>query len=233
MLSLCILRVLNTRWITRYIYADYAFASAAAHLTRGDRLAFGLTYDVWCHWIVNFPRRASNLPSNLTLPPDFDLVGAIPKWHLVGHDPTCYIRYSLDHTQYVGRMEGEGPERVWAHLNEHSGSTSEQGPGVRTDTINNLAYEWNFEKMIGFGEFSISWFTSSHSDAITYIAQRLPSKFKEAKRMFLQQEAVHQDLTASLPLAKVEEWEETSIEPIQGRNGKWSSPLMDPVWTGA
>jgi hypothetical protein len=141
----------------RFIYADYALASSVAYLTTLGSLKIGLTYDVWCHWITNFQRRAQNLPPSISLPPIFhrDLVGAIPKWHLIGHDQSCYVRWSLDHTQYVGRMEGEGPERVWAHLNEHSGSTSEQGPGVRTDTINNLAYEWNYEKMVGMGEFSM------------------------------------------------------------------------------
>ncbi|KAG9075532.1 hypothetical protein FS749_012785 [Ceratobasidium sp. UAMH 11750] len=196
----------------QYIYADYALASASLHLSRGDRLAFGLTYDVWCHWFKNFHIRMLNLPPGLMPPGGLDLVGAIPKWHLVGHDIDCYVRYSLDNMPFVGRMEGEGPERVWAHLNQHSGSTSEQGPGVRTDTINNLAYEWNFEKMVR-------------------LIEHLPSKFKEARRMYQQQEAVHQDLTASLPPAKVAEWEVTPITPIQGPNRRWTSPLMDPMVT--
>jgi hypothetical protein len=137
----------------RFIYADYALASAVAHLSPRGPVPFGLTYDVWCHWIANFRRRAENLPPSIALPQNFDLIGAIPKFHLPGHDQSCYVRWSLDHTQYVGRMEGEGPERVWSHVNQHSGSTSEQGPGVRTDTINNLAYEWNYEKMIRMGKY--------------------------------------------------------------------------------
>ncbi|KAG8712930.1 hypothetical protein FRC08_013918 [Ceratobasidium sp. 394] len=197
----------------RFIYADYVFASAVSHLTRRGPLTFGLTYDVWCHWIVNFNKRAENLPPSISLPRSFDLVGGIPKFHLPGHAQVCYVRYSLDHTQYVGRMEGEGPERVWAHLNQHSGSTSGQGPGVRTDTINNLAYEWNYEKMIR-------------------MVQHLLSKFKEAKKVYRQQKAVHDDLASSLPHDKVIEWEATPLEPVRDRNGKWSSPLMDPVWTG-
>ncbi|KAG8779018.1 hypothetical protein FRC12_024685 [Ceratobasidium sp. 428] len=195
----------------RFIYADYAFASCATYLTRRFRLPFFLTYDVWCHWIVNFHKRADNLPYQISLPPDLDLQGAIPKWHLLGHYSVCYVRHSLDHKQYVGRQEGEGPERVWSHLNQHSGSTSEQSPGHRTDTLNNLAYEWNFEKMIR-------------------LAQHLPPKFKEAKRMLDQQKAAHLDLTASLPPDEVARWESMSIEPVQGTNGRWSSPLMDPVW---
>ncbi|KAG8744966.1 hypothetical protein FRC12_014689 [Ceratobasidium sp. 428] len=195
----------------RFVYADYAFASAVTHLTRADRLAFGLTYDIWCHWTKNWDTRRLNLPDSLALPPDFDLVGAIPKWHLVGHDISCYVRYSLDNTQKVGRLEGEGCERVWAHLNEHSGSTSEQGPGVRTDTINNLAYEWNFEKMVR-------------------ISQHLPTKFKEARRMYLKQKAAHLELAMSIDPDDITIWEGLPLTPVQV-NGKWVSPLMDPVWT--
>lgn len=137
----------------RFIYADYALASAVAHTVPRGLALIGVTYDVWCHWIVNFIRRAQNLPESIAIPPDLDLIGAIPKFHLAGHEITCYVRHSLDHTQKVGRMEGEAVERVWSHMNQHSGSTSEQGPGVRTDTINNLAYEWNYEKMVGMGEY--------------------------------------------------------------------------------
>ncbi|KAG8695036.1 hypothetical protein FRC08_008109 [Ceratobasidium sp. 394] len=200
------------RGFPSYIHADYALASTVHHLSRGDRLEFGLTYNVWCHWSKRWIIRAKNLPPELSLPNGFNLVGAIPKWHLIGHDQECFVRYSLDHKPFVGRMEGEGPERVWAHLNQHSGSTSEQGPGARTDTINNLAYDWNFEKMIRLTDL-------------------LLNRFKEAKRMYIQQEAVHQDLTNSLPPTKVAEWEAISTDPVQAPNGTWTSPLMDPIWT--
>ncbi|KAG8719736.1 hypothetical protein FRC09_010686 [Ceratobasidium sp. 395] len=196
----------------RFIYADYAFASSATHITRYGRLPLFLTYDVWCHWEKNFYQRAKNLPPSIALPPDLDLDGAIPKWHLIGHNPECYVLHSLDHRRYVGRNEGEGPERVWSHLNQHSGSTSEQGPGARTDTLNNLAYEWNFEKMIRLGP-------------------HLSSKFKEAKRMYAQQKAVHDDLTASLPSDDVALWAEADLTPVRGPNRQWTSPLMDPVWS--
>jgi hypothetical protein len=50
--------------------------------------------------------------------------------------------------------------------------------------------------------------------------------------MFRQQKAVHEDLASSLPRDKVAEWEATPLDAAQGPNKKWSSPLMDPVWTG-
>jgi hypothetical protein len=50
--------------------------------------------------------------------------------------------------------------------------------------------------------------------------------------MYRQQKAVHEDLSSSLPRDKVIEWEATPLDPVQGPSKKWSSPLMDPVWTG-
>ncbi|KAF8600187.1 hypothetical protein BDV93DRAFT_448090 [Ceratobasidium sp. AG-I] len=194
----------------RFIYGDYAFASAVKHLTGGGPLAIGFTYDIWCHWITNLITRATQLPSSIALPQNLDLVGGIPKWHLVGHEQSCYARYSLNNTQYVGRMEGEGCERAWANLNEHSGSTSEKTPGARLDAINNVACDWNFEKMIKMG---IS----------------LSARFVEAKRMFEQQHGVFLELHKTLPGRDTKHWAELSIEAVKGSNGKWSSPLMDPI----
>ncbi|KAG9085635.1 hypothetical protein FS749_004267 [Ceratobasidium sp. UAMH 11750] len=173
-------------------------------------VAFGMTYDVWCQWFINFLRRALRLPDDISLPEALDLIGAVPKWHLVGHDLSCHIRHNLDHKQYVGRMEGEGPERVWAHMNEHAGSTSEQGPGTRTDNLNNMAYEWNFEKMIN-------------------LSRSLPPKFREAKKALATQKTRHEDLSASLPANQIKLWETESIEPYRDEKGNWTSPLVDPI----
>lgn len=121
-------------------------------LGRDYPLAFGMTYDIWCHWIVNFATRATKFPEHIALPPNFKLDGGIPKFHLQGHNRTCQIRWSLNNMPHVGRMEGEGPERAWAALNETSGSTSEKSPGFRWDSINYQLNDWNFEKMIRMGE---------------------------------------------------------------------------------
>ncbi|KAG9082608.1 hypothetical protein FS749_006728 [Ceratobasidium sp. UAMH 11750] len=72
-----------------------------------------------------------------------------------------------------------------------------------------MAYEWNYEKMIG-------------------LAKALPSKFEEAKVMLAKQKGVHEDLTSSLPVAKIKQWETESIEPKQVK-GVWTSPLADPI----
>ncbi|KAG8689881.1 hypothetical protein FRC08_010751 [Ceratobasidium sp. 394] len=156
----------------------------------------------------------ANLPPLYKLPDDLDLEGAVPKWHLLGHIRVCWIRWSLDHMQYVGRMEGEGPERVWSHFNEHSGSTSEQGPGQRTDSLNNIACDWNFSKAVEMHRI-------------------LSARFRDAKKARNKALKDHEDLTASLPRKSIVKWEKMSIKPVDEHNdGNWTSPLMDPVLKG-
>ncbi|CUA78467.1 Phosphatidylinositol 3-kinase VPS34 [Rhizoctonia solani] len=196
----------------RFNYADYALATLLCHLLkrRGGSLPIGITYDVWCHYKTNLFDRLKLVPPEIVIPEGLDLVGAVPKWHLLGHKRECTIRYSLDNMPFVGRLEGEGVERFWSHLNQHSGSTSEQSPGYRTDSINNVIREWNKDKAYGM-----------HTT--------LPIRYKDAKHMLEKEKAIHEDLTSSFENDElIQRWEKESIEPMQGSNGEWSSPLMDP-----
>ncbi|CAE7184298.1 unnamed protein product [Rhizoctonia solani] len=111
---------------------------------------------------------------------------------------------------FVGRLEGEGVERFWSHLNQHSGSTSEQSPGYRTDSINNIIRQWNKDKAY-----------SMHTT--------LPARYKEARKMLKKEKETHENLTSTFKDEElIERWEKESIEPVQGPNGEWVSPLMDP-----
>ncbi|QRV77084.1 hypothetical protein RhiJN_05099 [Ceratobasidium sp. AG-Ba] len=114
----------------------------------------------------------------------------------------------------TGRLEGEGPERVWAHFNKHSGSTSEQGPGQRQDSWCNIACDWDFVKAIE-------------------MHRTLPARFREAKKSHSEQLSDHNNLTGTFPRRKIREWESECIEPKDEKNdGNWTTPLMDPVIKG-
>ncbi|KAG8750750.1 hypothetical protein FRC11_010091, partial [Ceratobasidium sp. 423] len=196
----------------RFNYADYALAALLCHLLkrRGGCLPIGITYDVWCHYKTNLFERLKLVPPEIAVPEGLDLVGAIPKWHLIGHKRECFVRYSLDNMPFVGRLEGEGVERFWSHLNQLSGSTSEQSPGYRTDSVNNIIRRWNKDK--------------AHDMHTT-----LPARYKDAKKMLKKEKETHDNLTSSFEDDEViEKWQKESIEAVQGPNGEWSSPLMDP-----
>ncbi|CAE7129169.1 unnamed protein product [Rhizoctonia solani] len=200
----------------KFMYSDYGLAGFINYIVkrRGGSVPIGLTYDVMCHWIVNFATRAKLLqvpPSN-AIPEGLDLIGAVPKWHLGGHKRDCFVRWSLDNMQHVGRMEGEGPERFWSMYNQMSGSMSEQGPGVRTDNANNIIRSWNEEKAFG-------------------MVDSAPSRYIDAKKNYLKQKEAHDDLNADMPPEKIADWERESLEPtLKGK--KWESPMMDPDLSG-
>ncbi|KEP45061.1 hypothetical protein V565_323500, partial [Rhizoctonia solani 123E] len=194
----------------KFICLDYALAGFLNYIAKrcGGSLPIGLTYDVMCHWIVKFTTRANQLPPSNTIPEGLDLVGAVPKWHLAGHKRDCFVRWSLDNMQHVGRMEGEGPERFWSMYNQMSGSMSEQGPGVRTDNANNIIRSWNEEKAFG-------------------MVNSVPAHYIDAKKNYIKQKEVHDDLNSDMPPEKIAEWEQESIEPTL-KDKKWESPMMDP-----
>jgi hypothetical protein len=132
----------------RFWYGNYAFGSIVNHKLREGPHSFGMTYNIWCHWVTNLKTRAPKFPSHIALPDDLDLIGGIPKWHMVGHKPVCAVHYSLNYMPFCGRMDGEGPERFWSYLNETSGSTSEKSPSFRCNSINNIIDSWNFKKTV-------------------------------------------------------------------------------------
>jgi hypothetical protein len=113
------------------------------------------SYDIVCQWHRNLAKRLNQLPEFMRISLD-QLKSArfvIPKFHIYGHGASCQTRYSLNFLPFMARIDGEDPERWWAHINPVSMSTKEMGPGARLDTIDDHARAWNWNKIIGFGLF--------------------------------------------------------------------------------
>src|ERR1700720_4233136 len=96
-----------------------------------------LSYDIICQWSRNFRKRLAQFPANMCIPsarlPHIKYV--IPKFHIYAHGLPCQSKFSLNFLRFMGRTNGEDPERWWAHINPVSMSTKEMGPGSRLDTI--------------------------------------------------------------------------------------------------
>lgn len=57
----------------------------------------------------------------------------------------------------------------------------------------------------------------------------LPGRYKDAKKMLKKEKEIHDNLTETFKNDElIKRWEEESIEAVQGPNGEWGSPLMDP-----
>jgi hypothetical protein len=96
----------------------------------------------------------------MTLPIHLRLIGVlffvrfvVPKLHLCAHTLLCQRTYSLNYLPGSGRTDGEGVERPWANIGGMATSTREMGPGSRHDTLDDHFGYWNWQKLVGLGEF--------------------------------------------------------------------------------
>lgn len=107
-----------------------------------------VSYDIACQWSVNLWARMERYPRRLHL----NHAGAqsfhflIPKFHLPAHIMACQTTFSFNFNRYVGRTDGEAPERGWSHINPVATSTCEMGPGHRRDTLDDHFGDWNWKK---------------------------------------------------------------------------------------
>lgn len=133
---------------------DYVFLSS---ITSAGTLPIVLSYDVMCQWKKIFWSRIEALPDHLrsSLQKE-NLTGVIPKFHIVVHEQTCQLLYSLHYTRGVGQTDGEGIEHNWSALNGAACSTKEMGPGVRQDTLDDFCGFSNYKKVLSFSKDFLS-----------------------------------------------------------------------------
>ncbi|QRV87046.1 hypothetical protein RhiJN_15064 [Ceratobasidium sp. AG-Ba] len=183
---------------------DYAIASASTAMLVHGILLLAVTYDIFCHWFPGFSRRVKELPPSISFDVEkTEMNGGLARWHAAGHEESCRVRYSLNYMPFVGRIDGEGCEHAWAPVNETAGSTSEKSPGGRGDSINFTVDDLNFGKVTQTTSYNVN-------------------KFSEAKKMYIVQLAVFEDLDASLPPVQTGLWRQASTQP-ERINGKWTS----------
>ncbi|TFK71384.1 hypothetical protein BDN72DRAFT_895628 [Pluteus cervinus] len=106
-----------------------------------------VSYDIWCQFHINLPNRvAKHFPNQL---PILDHVrGAVPKMHVKGHMEECQQRWSFNYLPHSGETCGEKIETSWAEQNQSAGSTKQQNPSHRHDTLDDIFGFWNWNKLI-------------------------------------------------------------------------------------
>lgn len=136
--------------LLRYINMDYLFFSAMRH---HGVVVLNISYDIACQWSKHLWSRMSTLPSAYHLDYDSKTINfLIPKFHLPAHIEPCQIDFSFNFSRYVGRTDGEAPERGWANINPIASSTKEMGPGSRRDTLDDHFGDLNWKRCTQLGK---------------------------------------------------------------------------------
>jgi len=94
------------------------------------------SYDIACQWSINLKNCIAKFPpaTHLNLN-NISFATVIPKFHILGHGKKCQSIWSLNYCSRMGRMDGEGVESEWSHINPVAMSTKVMGPGARHDTL--------------------------------------------------------------------------------------------------
>ncbi|OAX31006.1 hypothetical protein K503DRAFT_704426, partial [Rhizopogon vinicolor AM-OR11-026] len=183
----------------RYINMDFLFFSTL-RLRCLDTL--NISYDIACQWHKHLWTRMSRLPVDYHQ----DYVSKtirffVPKFHLPAHISKCQTTYSFNWSRWVGRTDGEAPERGWSNINPVASSTKEMGPGSRRDTLDDHFGDWNWKKVVGLGA-------------------SLLRKMKEAKEEKVAFQASFEELDSAITgehrsawTAEVERWEDNTNDP--------------------
>ncbi|KAF9458821.1 hypothetical protein BDZ94DRAFT_1172825 [Collybia nuda] len=169
----------------RYINMDYLFFSSL----QGSKLkTLVVSYDIACQWHKNIFTRMKSFPSEMQLSESVKYIAfLVPKFHLPAHIEDCMLQFSFNLTKGVGRTDGEAPERGWASINPVAQSTKEMGPGSRRDTLDDHFNDWNWKKIIAFGE-------------------RMLSKIQEAVPARSEHRQLLKEFEASVPPSIIKEW---------------------------
>ena len=112
-----------------------------------------VSYDIACRYSKKFRERVSSYCNELQI--DFNKVKVefvIPQFHIIGHVEACWPQYLLRFREHMARTDGENIERGWAAFNLLSMSTREMGAGTREDVLNHQFQDWNFQRILLFGE---------------------------------------------------------------------------------
>ncbi|KAJ7602950.1 hypothetical protein DFH06DRAFT_1350766 [Mycena polygramma] len=171
----------------RYLNMDYLFFMS---LRASPLRRLYVSYDIACQWHKTIWERMkvfSEYPEVQFIDGTKYLVFLVPKFHLPAHIELCNILFSFNLTPFVGRTDGEAPERGWADANRLANSTSISGPGARRDTLDVHFQYWNWKKIVGLG-------------------RTLLDRMKKYLPLMLETRAAWVDIEASFPPAVIEAW---------------------------
>ncbi|KAG1825473.1 uncharacterized protein BJ212DRAFT_1443612 [Suillus subaureus] len=183
----------------KYLNMDYFVFSALIGFTV---TALNISYDIACQWSKKLWTRMDSMLAHLHVLHDaMQIHYFIPKFHIGAHITTCQTMFSWNLARFVGRTDGEGPERGWANINWVASSTKEMGPGSRCDMLDDHFSNWNWKKVTMFG-------------------RTLKRKMEEAPKWKWEHCAALDELEATIQPGlldewrlEVEAWEEDNTKP--------------------
>ncbi|RDX50607.1 hypothetical protein OH76DRAFT_1348598, partial [Lentinus brumalis] len=128
-------RQINMDYIIHWIFA---FLSGLTQVL--------LIYDIMCQYIKRLQERFEK-SQYLSMPAGLNILGGIGQFHVHGHIPRCFPRFSLNFIRYAGIQDGEIIETLWNKINGIAGSTRGMSSAHRHELIDDRMNDSNWMKL--------------------------------------------------------------------------------------
>lgn len=194
---------------------DYMFFSSLWH---SEHIVIVVSYDIACQWSINIWERMKTYPRWMQTDHNSKFFHfLVPKFHLPAHVMACQTVFSFNFNRFVGRTDGEAPERGWSKINPIATSTAEMGPGHRRDTLDDHFGDGNWKKTTLMGGLC---YLLLNDIAEWFKAISLLRKIKTAVAECNDHKFLHHQFVLGLPEASVGKWEQELSQ--------WEEDHMNP-----
>jgi hypothetical protein len=127
---------------------DYAVSEALKYASGFKQIL--LIYDVMCQYGKYLTKRLTE-GSYLEIPNGLHIKKAIGLFHIMGHQDSCYPRYSPQFIEGAGVVDGEILESLWSPFDRIAPSTRTMTAASHQEMIDGHMNDSNFKKLIKIG----------------------------------------------------------------------------------
>ena len=128
---------------------DYSIFQALQQFSNHNQAL--IIYDICCQWIMHFCRRVST-SEWLKMLDLLDIIGAVGKWHLAAHIPSCFLKFTLNFVEGATQVNGEIMETLWSGLDEVARLSQAMSLAHHQETINEYMNDSNWRKIVCIGQ---------------------------------------------------------------------------------
>lgn len=185
---------------------DYSVCNAVSNSTVGNIPTMAQFYDVECQHSINFPKRVDAAPY-LEYPFEKKIYYGVGAFHISGHVPECFPRYSPQFIPRVGIVDGEVLESLWSTLNEISPSAQTASLAARTELLDDHMLDSNWKKILNQGML-LGILVRTVGLISTDPATTLVQKYKTAIHESQESERYYQGLCENLDSSVQKQWED-------------------------
>jgi len=130
---------------------DYCISETVKTTNTEPLQKMALIYDVICEYGIHMDSRFLDHPG-LSLPEGLEVIKAIGLFHVHGHISECLHRYATTYIPFLGVIDGEILETLWAVINKIARSICGATIAHRTEVLDDHMGDSNWKKTINIGK---------------------------------------------------------------------------------